>query len=239
MANERTATTEGGIPESQGEDSIFVFCPVCNAQVLARVIASHAKVSPVFSGMLEAPEDTHVTILQYKFSVCPRCESPFLTSTETYEIPGEATVPQGESLLYPVQRPFDAEGLPVPVALAYEEARRSFRGGNLTSCVLMCRKCLEAVCRELGAARGTLRERVDFLVAEGRIDQKLAAWATELRLVGNMGAHDLDSVIDADDARDAVEFTEALLAFAFSLSRRFEAFVKRRGAREDGRGKNQ
>ena len=68
-----------------------------------------------------------------------------------------------------------------------------------------------------------LRER-------GHIDQKLLAWADELRLIGNDAAHDLHVVIEQVDARDALEFVEALLMYAFSLNRRFEEFKNRRAA---------
>jgi hypothetical protein len=224
--------TPTDIPESRGEDNILVFCPRCNVQVLANVVATHTRVTPVNTVFLQPPEDTHVIIVDHKFSVCPRCESPFLTKAETYEIPAEATVPQGETLLYPVQRSFNPEGVPAAVARAYESARRSFRVGLYDPCVIMCRKCLEAVCRELGAKRGGLKQKLDALASEGKIDQKLASWATGLRIVGNEAAHDVDAEIAPEDARDVIEFTEALLSYAFSLNRRFEEFRLRRAARD-------
>jgi hypothetical protein len=94
----------------------------------------------------------------------------------------------------------------------------------------MCRKCLEAICQELGATRGNLKERLVALQGRGQIDQKLLAWADELRLIGNDAAHDLNVVIDQVDARDALEFSEAILMYAFSLNRRFQEFKIRREA---------
>ncbi len=62
----------------------------------------------------------------------------------------------------------------------------------------------------------------------GQIDQKLMTWADELRLIGNDAAHDLDIVIEKVDAQDALDFVEAILMYAFSLTRKFEEFKNRR-----------
>jgi hypothetical protein len=67
----------------------------------------------------------------------------------------------------------------------------------------MCRKYLEALFQELGATKDNLKERLVALRERGHIDQKLLAWADELRLIGNDAAHDLNVVIEQVDARDA------------------------------------
>jgi hypothetical protein len=58
------------------------------------------------------------------------------------------------------------------------------------------------------------------------------SWATGLRIAGNEAAHVVDAEVAPEDARDVIEFTEALLSYAFSLNRRFEEFRLRRAARE-------
>jgi len=62
------------------------------------------------------------------------------------------------------------------------------------------------LCRELGATKGNLKDRLVELGEVGQIDQKLLAWADELRLIGNDAAHDLDVMIERVDARDALDF---------------------------------
>lgn len=120
------------------------------------------------------------------------------------------------------------EGIPPTVVRAYSDAARSFGVGLYEPCVIMSRKCIEAVCAELGATKGHLKQRLSILGANGKIDQNLLAWANQLRLIGNDAAHDLEIVIEQIDARDALDFVEAILMYVFTLNRRFEEFLERR-----------
>jgi hypothetical protein len=211
--------------------TIDVFCEHCNVQVAARVVATHVKSTPQdMSAFLAEPTDAPYNVFEYAIAVCGRCESVFLVESEFYEIPAEVSVPQGERVLYPTSRQVSTDGVPTSVARAYSTAARAFVVGLYEPCVIMCRKCIEALCRELGATKGNLKERLVALRDAGQIDQKLLAWADELRLIGNDAAHDLDIVIEQVDARDALDFVEAILLYVFSLSRRFEEFKNRRAA---------
>ena len=120
------------------------------------------------------------------------------------------------------------EGIPPIVGRAYSNAVRSFDVGLYEPCVIMSRKCIEAVCKELGATKGNLKQRLSALGDDGKIDQNLLAWADQLRLIGNDAAHDLEIVIEQIDARDALDFVEAILMYVFTLNRRFEEFLERR-----------
>src|SRR5262245_28292034 len=211
--------------------TIDVFCEHCNVQVAACVVATHVKSTPQdMSAFLAEPTDAPYNVFEYAIAVCGRCESVFLVESEFYEIPAEVSVPQGERVLYPTSRQVSTDGVPTSVARAYSTAARAFVVGLYEPCVIMCRKCIEALCRELGATKGNLKERLVALLDAGQIDQKLLAWADELRLIGNDAAHDLDIVIEQVDARDALDFVEAILLYVFSLSRRFEEFKNRRAA---------
>ena len=95
-------------------------------------------------------------------------------------------------------------------------------------CVIMCRKCLEAFCVELEASGSDLKSRLADLERKGAIESKLYQWADQLRVVGNDAAHDLNIVIDHDDASDAVDFVEATMLYAFILTRKFQSFLARR-----------
>ena len=209
--------------------TIDVFCENCNVRVAARIVATHVKSTPHDVGTsFTDPADAHYDVFEYAIAVCGRCESVFLVELTSYEIPGEVSAPQGERVLYPTSRQISTEGMPASIARAYSTAARAFRVGLHEPCVIMCRKCLEALCEELGATKGNLKERLVTLRERGHIDQKLLAWADELRLIGNDAAHDLNVIMEQVDARDALEFVEAILMYAFSLNRRFEEFKNRR-----------
>ena len=55
-------------------------------------------------------------------------------------------------------------------------------------------------------------------------------WAHQVRVIGNEAAHEVDAPDTKEDARDAFEFTEAILIYVFSLAKRFEALRERRAA---------
>jgi hypothetical protein len=82
--------------------------------------------------------------------------------------------------------------------------------------------------------KSNLKERLAHLQKSGHIDQKLLTWPDELRLIGNDAAHDLEIVIEQVDALNALELVEAILMYAFSLTRKFEEFKKRRASKAAG-----
>jgi Domain of unknown function (DUF4145) len=59
------------------------------------------------------------------------------------------------------------------------------------------------------------------------IDERLFEWSDALRVVGNEAAHGVGLSID-QDAKDTLEFTNAILDYIFSYRDRFEQFKKRR-----------
>jgi hypothetical protein len=213
-----------------------VFCNRCNLQTTARVVAAHVETKPVNPHQaLADPVDTPYYITEYAIALCSKCNGIFLVESAFYEIPGEVCAPQGVAVLYPTDRNISTDGMPETASRAYGAAARSYQVGLYEPCVIMCRKCIEALCQELGATKGNLKERLQNLGKNGHIDQKLLTWADELRLIGNDAAHDLDVVIEQVDAQNALEFVEAILMYAFSLTRKFEEFRDRRASKSAGK----
>ena len=215
--------------------TLDVFCNQCNLQTTAYVVATHIKTTLVNPHeALTDPTDTPYYVTEYAIALCSRCGTVFLVESEFYEIPGEVCAPQGVNVLYPSDRNISMGGMPETASRAYAAASRSYKVGLYEPCVIMCRKCIEALCQELGAKKGNLKERLGKLQKNGQIDQKLLTWADELRLIGNDAAHDLNIVIEQVDALNALEFVEAILMYAFSLTRKFEEFKKRRASKAAG-----
>lgn len=220
---------------SDSEQTLDLFCPDCNVQVEARVVARETEAEPIRPVAYDDLVDTPHNVTTYSFARCKRCGFPFLVQEDSYEVFGEFAALQSDRVLYPTDRAFDQEGLPATVARAYRDATRSFTVGLYAPCVIMCRKALEGIAKELGASKGTLKKRLDELQALGKIDTRLLEWAHGLRLVGNDAAHEFGIQLDKQDAQDSLEFLEALLLYVFTLTRRFEAFKARRTATgEDG-----
>jgi len=182
-----------------------------------------ATVKGEFLGSYEAFGEGYGPPERFSFLKCPNCQRPLLIEETDYGFGWTESV-----RLYP---PSDTvhKGLPSSILNAYQEARRCFNAKAFTAAAIMCRKTLEGICSEHGIKAGTLagglREMRDKEVIEGRLFQ----WAEALRLFGNDAAHQIDLEISAEDARDIVEFTHALLEYVFTFRDRFAAFMERRG----------
>jgi len=166
----------------------------------------------------------------YYVCLCGRCSQPFLIRQSLFGVPAEFETITDEKILYPSEKKLPLDGVPNTIKSAYDQAARSFSASLFEPCVLMCRKCLEATCRNLGAKGRDLNFKLQSLFDGGHIDSRLLNWAHEIRLIGNEAAHDPDTKVTKHDARDVLDFTEAILIYVFSLTSRFEAFRARRAS---------
>ena len=207
-------------------ESLEGFCPDCKRMSALEVRSeAHANAPQQLFEQLDAGEDG-LRIARYSIAFCPKCEGVFLhvsAKSEPSEIPYEA-------MLYPTSDRRGIPGLPEPARRAYESAQSCFSTGNFEPCVVMCRKCLEAICVSFGVQKGSLADRLRQLRDTGRIEVRLYEWADQLRLVGNDAAHDLDIHISKQDAVDSLDFVEAILLYVFALDQRFRHFRARRQA---------
>ena len=209
-------------------ESFDVFCPHCNIQAEARVIAYgqgsfHNKGADRFDEV-----DTEYRGNMYYAALCRRCESPFLIRQSLHCIPAEFETITSEDILFPVSSRLPTEEVPIPVRRAFDQALRSLTSSSFDACALMCRRALEALCNEFGAKSKNLHAKLDELSKQGKIDTRLMKWAHGVRAVGNEAAHDTESELSQNDAKDALDFTEAILMYVYVLGRRFEAFEARR-----------
>jgi hypothetical protein len=205
------------------ESSFDVFCPQCNILVEAKVIAEgHGGFrSNAVNPIDEVDTEYHGD--HYSVCLCRRCNQPFLVRQSLYSVPGEFGTVTEEAVLYPSESKLLPEALPENVKTAYDQAARSLHVSLFEPCVLMSRKCLEAICKILNANGRDLSKRLAKLHEAGHIDSRLLNWAHQVRLIGNEAAHDIDAPITKEDARDVFDFTEAILIYVFSLTKRFES----------------
>jgi hypothetical protein len=211
-------------------ETIEGFCRQCNSVVSAEVRATAfgEPTTDLFQHL--DPDEEGFRGVRYRLAFCRKCQSVFLhrsCATEPSEVPFE-------EVLYP--RPAEplATDVPPMVRRPYESAVSCFATANYEPCVIMCRKTLEALCEVLGEHKGNLQERLRRLRDSGKIEAKLHDWADELRLVGNDAVHEFSVGFSKDDARDCLEFVEAILAYVFTLDRKFQEFRKRRRPAEAG-----
>ena len=95
------------------------------------------------------PTDRIYTEDVYTFASCIRCASPLLITESHYVMEGNS-IPQGDAcLVYPTDTILP-EAVPSVVARPFGEAHQAYKVKLYDSCAAMCRKTLEAVCKEYG-----------------------------------------------------------------------------------------
>lgn len=184
-------------------------CKTCEALVNAELIANYV-------------DDNEFVSITYSLLKCPKCKSPFLTD-EAEHFGVSCLFPQPDNRVNP--------NLPAPLQAAYKEALACFKSKAFTATAIMCRKTLEGICVEHGASGRTLVSSLKELKDKGIIENRLYEWADALRISGNEAAHGVNVTISAEDARDILEFTNALLEYVFTFRDKFEEFKSRRSAR--------
>lgn len=223
-------TGELGEMESEVTDGAFdTFCPDCNMQVSAAVICQgHGGFSSSSMNVIDVA-DAEYHGDTYLVALCNKCSAPFLVKRSLYGVPGEFETVTDEAVLYPQTSRLPLKGVPDSVRRAYDQALSCFSASAYEACALMCRRCIEALCNASQATGKSLQGKLDHLASAGLVDKRIAEWAHGIRVVGNEAAHDTETHLLKDDAKDALDFTEALLMYVFALNSRFQAFQRRRG----------
>ena len=217
-----------------GEDlgKIDAFCSSCNVHVEARVLAHHELERTVIREDFLDPTDRSYTSDVYTFAYCIRCSHPILV-VESHTVVDGFGFPQGDvCVVYPTDTTLP-EAVPDVVARPFKEALQACEVQLYSSCVAMCRKTLEAVCREYGETAGRLAVRLDRLLERGVIDRAMFEWAQELRLTGNKGVHADPETVAETEAKDMIEFARALLLYAYELPKRLQRSGQRRVSRKN------
>ena len=156
-----------------------VFCPGCNMLVAAKVVAEGN--GGFRSDAVNPPDEVDAEYHgeHYYVCLCGRCSQPFLIHQSLHGVPAEFEIVTDERVLYPNEKKLPLDGVPNTIKSAYDQAARSFSASLFEPCVLMCRKCLEATGRNLGAKGRDLNAKLQSLFDGGHIDTRLLNWAHE------------------------------------------------------------
>ncbi len=172
----------------------------------------------------EKYEDEVEMLGRYTFAKCPRCARPFLMLQVD-----EGSGFSEPSQIYPAKEKTVSPTIPKTIRSAYEEAQACFGTKAFTAAAIMCRKTLEGICEEHKVTGRNLASALKDMKDQGIIENRLFEWADALRISGNEAAHSVSVTVSAQDARDILEFTNALLEYVFTFQDKFEQFKKRRG----------
>jgi hypothetical protein len=200
--------------------SMPIICPHCQSLAIASV-KGEAVVEYGYDPQTGEPLGlpTEKALVQ-----CSKCSEVSILAREDYGMGFEYDTP---IIVFPAPRRLNAE-VPESLRREWDEARICFEAKAYTATVVMIRRTLEAACKDQGVSNRNLSAALGELKTLGLIDDTLAEWAHELRLLGNRGAHAVSGSIMRDDAEDSLDFAEVLLEHMYVLRKRFESFQIRR-----------
>lgn len=124
---------------------------------------------------------------------------------------------------WPLPQSTVSPDVPVGIGLALAEAVTALSANCPRAAAVMARLTLEAVAADKGETDGTLAARLDRLVSAGVLQPTLAAWAKEVRLIGNAGAHyDPIDNVSREDAAQLIDFVQELMKYLYELPAQLE-----------------
>jgi len=213
------------------ESENILYCKICGFAVDTVELSKYETKPEIQSNQVvfdESEIDTEFTI--YVFRKCPKCESPYLLKHSFLNHHEVGIIQQGTEQLYPSgsEQLISIESIPAEISNIYKQAKNCYEQNLPEPSIIMCRKCLEAICIDLDAKGNNLDKKIEYLKTNGKIDEKLFNWANQLRLIGNDAAHDINIKITKGDAKDSIIFLNALLLYIYTLDKKFELFKNRR-----------
>lgn len=135
-----------------------------------------------------------------------------------------ASVQQGSFLvdeIYPAGREAHQD-IPAPARHFLQQAIDTLHAPDAAA--VMAGSAVDAMLKKLGLTEGTLYSRIDQAVENHTITEAMGQWAHEVRLGSNRPRHADEErpYVSAAEAKQSVQFAEALGYFLFVLSARIE-----------------
>jgi len=117
------------------------------------------------------------------------------------------------------------DNTPTRAAQAYVEAKENIQRSRYDTAVMLCRKVLDIVTRDLlgeDSRDEKLVKRISMLHGRGKITEQMKEWAHIVRIDSNGAVHS-DEEFTKDDAEEMIGFTEVFLIYSFTLPAMVEA----------------
>lgn len=196
---------------------MIIDCPTCES-----------KVDGVFKGEVEGydPEDypfRHKCVLVQ----CPVCNSGLLGVSEFDQIGYDDYAWSSLHRVWPKQEAHVDWEIPDIARNSLVEAKVCFKAKAFSACAVMCGRAIEGICVHYKTKSKTLAKGLEELKEKGLIDDRLFEWGEALRMHRNIGAHATSTKISKDDARDLLDFTQAICEYIFVLTEKFNKFKER------------
>jgi hypothetical protein len=115
-----------------------------------------------------------------------------------------------------------SEDLPERAKIYLQQAYDSLHAPDAAA--MVAGSAVDAMLKELGYTDGSVYTGIDGAVKDGRLTKNMGEWAHQVRLGANRPRHaDKDEPhVSPDEARQSVEFADALGTFLFVLNARVQ-----------------
>ncbi len=197
---------------------MIVECKHCGSKVDGEVLAQQG-----------FPVDEFDPPFRVALVQCPVCRRPMLAGQEQEQVDFDKWDWGDAKRLWPDPEAGLARSLPYSVSASMVEARTCYKAGAYYACAVMCRRALEAICSECKTKKKFLAGGLRELLEAEIIDRRIFQWAEALREQGNIGAHVTKETISGQDARDLLDFANAICDYVFVLTEKFRDFMDRKG----------
>ena len=195
---------------------MIIECAHCEAKVDGTILNEHEYMDKI-------GDFIKLSLLQ-----CPVCYSPILASEEHCQVGSGELVWSDARRLWPEPNKYIDISLPELVRISLEEAERCFKGRAYMACAVMCGRVIESICSEYKTKKKFLSGGLKELLDRNIIDSRVYDWSEALRIHRNIGAHPTKERISKKDARDLLDFANAICEYVFVLSKKFEDFMTRK-----------
>ena len=189
---------------------------------------SHVDATQV--GSFERLSDGSSPSTRFSLLACSRCRSPIVVRQTNIGNIADGDIWDTPYLVFPTSDLRVNPNAPRDIQQAFDEACACYRANAFTASAIMCRKTLEGICAAHDVTERSLAKSLQKMNEMSLIDSRLFEWSDMLRVAENEAAHDVGVSVSQADAKDILEFTNAIMDYLFSYRDRFEAFKARRGA---------
>jgi len=202
---------------------MIIECNYCESKVDGKVIAKHESYAE------DEPFAFKASLLE-----CPVCKNVLLAGQELVQVSVDAHDWDNATRLWPQPEKYLDWTLPELVRDSMIEAKKCYRATAYKACAVMCGRVLESICSEYKTKNKFLGGGLKELLEKQLIDKKIFQWGEELRRHRNIGAHASKQKISKEDARDLLDFANAICDYVFVLTEKFKNFMGRKKKQKNG-----
>ncbi len=196
---------------------MIIECPNCSAFVDGKVLGQKEY------GADEYGDPRKVVLIE-----CPTCDSALLGRSEIYQTEDGDWDWSRPTRLWPKAVQRIHQSIPSEIGKALKDANRCFEVKVYSASAVMAGRAIEAMCKDK-VGSGTLAKGLEKMKNQGIIDQKIWDWADALRQERNLGAHATGADVTEQDAKDVLDFANAICEYVYVLTEQFDEYMARKG----------